>query len=183
MDAFESVVAMLLQREGYWTAASVKVTLTKEEKRRVGRHSSPRWEIDLVAYKGSTNQLLAVECKSFLDSVGVVFRSGKFDAPKRYKLFTKPELRQVVLNRLVAELQQSGACAPSPAVQLCLAAGKIAGKSDLEGMRTHFSVNGWRLFDEDWFQKGLSATAQAGYENDVAFVVAKILLRNRAHAE
>src|SRR5437764_842416 len=100
MDAFESVVAMLLRREGFWISTSVKVALTKEEKRLIGRHSAPRWEIDLVAYKGSTNQLLAVECKSFLDSTGVVYRDGKFDLPKRYKLFTEPDLRRIVLERL-----------------------------------------------------------------------------------
>jgi hypothetical protein len=65
VDAFESLVSMLLRRQGYWTAQSVKVGLTKAEKRLIGRHSSPRWEIDLVAYKGSTNALLAVECKSY----------------------------------------------------------------------------------------------------------------------
>jgi hypothetical protein len=51
---------MLLRRDGYWTATSVKVELTKEEKRKINRPSSPRWEIDVVAYKGSTNELLAV---------------------------------------------------------------------------------------------------------------------------
>jgi len=65
MDAFESLVAMLLRHDGYWTIPSFKVNLTKEEKRAIGRHSSPRWELDLIAYKGSTNEILAVECKSF----------------------------------------------------------------------------------------------------------------------
>ena len=67
MDAFESLVSLLLRRDGYWTATSVKVELTKMQKRAIGRPSSPRWEIDLVAYKPATNELLAVECKSFLD--------------------------------------------------------------------------------------------------------------------
>jgi hypothetical protein len=42
MDAFENLVAMLLRRDGYWTATSVKVELTKDEKRAIGRVSSPR---------------------------------------------------------------------------------------------------------------------------------------------
>jgi hypothetical protein len=168
---------MLLRRQGYWTAQSVKVGLTKAEKRLIGRHSSPRWEIDLVAYKGSTNEILAVECKSYLDSGGVVFRNGQFNNPSRYKLFTEPKLRSVVLARLCTELELSGACAPNPKVQLCLAAGNIASKSDLPGMRAHFSANGWQLFDREWLHERLSHTAQAGYENDITFVVAKILLR------
>ena len=65
MDAFETVVAAILQRQGYWTLTSVKVGLTKEEKREIGRHSSPRWELDVVAYRGRDNSIKVVECKSF----------------------------------------------------------------------------------------------------------------------
>jgi hypothetical protein len=44
MDAFENVVSMLLRHAGYWTMTSVKVRLTKAEKRRIGTHTMPRWE-------------------------------------------------------------------------------------------------------------------------------------------
>lgn len=54
MDSFESVVSTILERDGYWVKSTFKVGLTKEEKREIGRPSSPRWELDLVAYKGST---------------------------------------------------------------------------------------------------------------------------------
>ena len=63
MDSFELVVASILEREGYWVRASYKVELTKEEKRSIGKPSAPRWEIDVLAYKASTNELLVVECK------------------------------------------------------------------------------------------------------------------------
>ena len=39
MDAFESVVGEILHRDGYWIQPSVKVGLTKEEKRQIGRPS------------------------------------------------------------------------------------------------------------------------------------------------
>src|SRR5882724_12874486 len=113
MDAFESLVSMLLRHQGFWTTPSFKVELTKEEKRQIGRFSCPRWEIDLVAYKGSTNEILAVECKSFLDSTGVTFRNGQFEPIERYKLFTDSNLRSVVLDRLVKQVQSTGACAKS----------------------------------------------------------------------
>jgi hypothetical protein len=100
MDAFEAVVAMLLRREGYWIIPSFKVDLTKEEKRTIDRRSSPRWEIDLVAYKGATNELVAVECKSFLDSRGVIFQDGSLQPESTYKLLTEPKLREVVLTHL-----------------------------------------------------------------------------------
>jgi hypothetical protein len=49
MDSFESLVASILEREGFWVRSNFKVDLTKEEKRTIGRPSSPRWEIDLLA--------------------------------------------------------------------------------------------------------------------------------------
>src|SRR5258705_11797590 len=121
MDAFENLIAMLLRRDGYWTATSVKVVLTPEEKRRIGRHSCPRWEIDVVAYQGATNQILAVECKSYLDSTGVLFRNGQFEPPHRFKLFTDTVLRDTVLNRLKLQLVESKACSINPSIKLCLA--------------------------------------------------------------
>jgi hypothetical protein len=47
MDAFESLIATLLRRDGYWVETSVKVSLMPEEKHAIGRQSSPRWEIDV----------------------------------------------------------------------------------------------------------------------------------------
>lgn len=51
MDAFESIVAWVLEQEGYWVRTSYKVNLTKSEKRNIGRPSSPRWEIDMLAVR------------------------------------------------------------------------------------------------------------------------------------
>ena len=178
MDAFETIVATLLQRDGYWTQTGFKVNLTKAEKRRIGRPSSPRWEIDVVAYKGSANKILAVECKSFLDSTGVVFRNGTFETENRYKLFTDNVLRNTVLKRLTKQLEEVGACARSAKVTLGLATGKIARKTDRAGLESHFSSKGWVLLDDEWIAKSLRRTSDAGYENDVAHVVAKILLRS-----
>src|SRR4051812_12535218 len=90
MDSFEQVVGEILWREGYWVRTSVKVELSKEEKRAIDTPSSPRWELDVVAYRARDNHLKVVECKSYLDSPGVKFRG--FDAnnereANRFKLF------------------------------------------------------------------------------------------------
>ncbi len=65
MDAFEQVVSEILWIDGFWVRTSVKVDLTKEEKVRIGRPSSPRWELDIVGYSGRDNTLHVVECKSY----------------------------------------------------------------------------------------------------------------------
>jgi hypothetical protein len=157
---------------------ALKSELTKAEKREIGRHSSPRWELDVVAYGGKANELLVVECKSFLDSPGV--ECGAFDgsnpaASKRYKLFCDETLRRVVLRRLRRQLTAGGFCARRPRIQLCLAAGKIRG--DESWLSAYFQKNGWKLWGPGFIRAELKALRETGYENSVAAVVAKLLLR------
>src|SRR5579864_5663340 len=112
MDAFEQLAADIFWNEGYWVRTGVKVELTRDEKIRIGRHSSPRWEIDLIAYHAARNELLALECKSYLDSGGVHaahFEPGSRYA-HRYKLFHDPILRDTVLERLKLQCVERGLC-------------------------------------------------------------------------
>jgi len=180
LDAFESVVAALLERKGYWTRTSVKVDLTKEEKRQIGRPSSPRWEIDVVAYKGSTNSLMAVECKSYLNSPGVrfsAFNGSSESESNRYKLFNDEILRRVVFNRLRMQLVESGFCPEPPKITLCLVAGNIY--QDAKPIHDHFQKNGWELWDVDWLQTELDILSRSGYDNTVVAIVSKLITRNR----
>jgi hypothetical protein len=124
----EQLVSEILWMEGYWVRTSVKVELTKEEKRRIGLPSAPRWELDIVAYNARDNILRVVECKSYFDSVGVrasAFDGSNADHATRYKLFNKPDLRQVVFNRLCLQMVGVGACREGAVVKLSLAAGKV----------------------------------------------------------
>ena len=84
MDAFEQLAADLFWADGYWVRNSVKIDLTRDDKREIGRHSSPRWEIDLVSYRPTTNELLALECKSYLASGGV--QAGHFLEGSKYAI-------------------------------------------------------------------------------------------------
>jgi hypothetical protein len=158
LDAFEQLVSEILWMDGYWVRTSVKVELTKEEKREIGRQSSPRWELDIVAYRGRDNLLRVVECKSFLDSPGV--RATGFDGTNpteaaRYKLFNDAKLRVVVFNRLRLQFAASGLCRADREVRLCLACGKVY-ESGRAKLRAHFKEQGWDLWDEPWLQESLS---------------------------
>jgi hypothetical protein len=181
VDAFEQLVSEILWMDGYWVRTSVKVDLTKEEKRAIGIPTAPRWELDIVAYRGRDNLLRVVECKSYLDSKGV--RITGFDGSNekeagRYKLFNAPELRRVVFNRLGLQFAASGACRPDPEIRLCLACGKVseAGRAQLQA---RFNAEGWDLWDEPWLREKLGQMAMLGYENQVSAVVAKLLLRGK----
>lgn len=182
MDAFEQLVSEILWIEGYWVRTSVKVELTKDEKGQIGRPSSPRWELDIVAYSGRENLLKVVECKSLLDSRGVMLRA--FDGSdekraKRFKLFSDDRLRSIVFERLQLQFAESGACRSNAEVKLCLACGHIASDIDRTGLHKHFAQNGWELWDEPWLRERLQRMAQQGYENQVSAVVAKLLLKGK----
>lgn len=178
MDAFEQVVAEILWMEGYWVRTSVKIELTKDEKRTIGRPSSPRWELDIVAYNGRDNLLRVVECKSYLDSLGV--QAQGFDPESknaaRYKLFNDDVLRETVFARLAMQFTAAGLCRTSPDVKLCLACGKINEKGR-QAIRMLFNRNRWELWDETWLRQRLELMAEGGYENQTSAVVAKLLLR------
>jgi hypothetical protein len=184
MNAFETVVASILQRQGFWTQTNVKVLLSKEEKRRIDRASTPRWELDVVAYSGRDNELRIVECKSFLDSAGVdcaLFNGTNLKDVPRYKLFCDDTLREVVLSRLERQLVDAGFCPAGPKIKLCLAAGKIQKRAGGEAwLQKHFNSRDWILYGPAAIKRELEALQDSGYENDVASIVAKILLRGDA---
>ncbi|PYU24225.1 MAG: hypothetical protein DMG32_14380 [Acidobacteria bacterium] len=182
MDAFEQLVSEILWMDGYWVRTSVKVELTKKEKVSIGRPSSPRWDLDIVAYSGRDNLLRVIECKSYLDSRGVALCAFDGNNPKfakRFKLFGDKNLRDVVFNRLRRQFAGSGACAPKATVRLGLACGRIATERDRAGLKKYFARKGWDLWDERYLKERLEAMSKRGYENQVTAVAAKLLLRGK----
>ena len=172
MNAFEELVAGLLRREGYWTHQSYKVVLSKQDKVRIGKPSLPRIEIDILGYRASTNTLLWVECKSYLDSTGVSL--SNFDAENgRYKIFANNELRSVATKQLILQATKSGLALRDPKVEYWLVAGHIARESRL-GLQRRFDSEGWILLTDEWIANHLKAMAGDAYEDDVAMIVAKL---------
>lgn len=181
MNAFEQLVAKLLERDGYWVKINYKVSLTKEEKKKISIPSSPRWEVDMIAYKGETNELVVVECKSYLDSQGVNvahFDGDPDNKNDRYKLFNRHILREVVFSRLTHQLEEQGLCRKGVKPRLCLAAGKIYAKRHKE-LHDLFEQRGWLLLDDKTIARKIKKLSETRYENEVAFVTAKLLLRNK----
>lgn len=175
MDHFENIISTLLEAEGYWVRRSFKINVTKEEKRLIGKHSIPRPEIDLLAFKFSANEVLALEAKSFLDSFGVSFEQlqEKHEVPKgRYKLFTSGNYRSIVLSRLLSDLV---ACGMADA-DTKIAAGKIY-QNRSDSMRELMSDQNWFFWSPEDIYRKVEALAKRGYENDPAIITAKILMR------
>lgn len=169
----------ILRADGYWVQSAYKVALTKEEKREIGRPSCPRWELDVVAYRAGSNELLVVECKSYLDSPGVpfgAFADDRHPDAKLYKLFNEDTLRRVVFGRLVIQMREAELVAKDPSVKLVLAAGNIRLR-DRDQLRSHFDERGWMLWDREWLRARLKEMSAGGYEDSSVAVTAKLLLR------
>lgn len=179
MDHFEAIAKTLLEAEGYWVRQSFKVNLTKEEKRRIGKPSIPRPEIDLLAYRPGEDTVIALEAKSFLDSYGVRVEElqESYEIPEgRYKLFTCANYRNIVFARLRQDLLDCGMGTPETQVKLGLVTGKVyRGKSD--ELRTYMQSQGWLLWSPEEVRQKVLQLASMGYENEPAIITAKILLR------
>jgi hypothetical protein len=179
MDSFENIMGWLLEQEGYWIRHSFKVNLTDNDKKRLGKPNMPRPEIDLIAYNPQDNEVLAVECKSWLDSAGVRWKDiicgGEYS---RFKLFCNQDLCTVVFERLLEQLAEKGACAPSATVKLCLATGHIANERPRVDIQKEFAGHGWKLFDEEWIGRHIVDAEKSGYQDHVATIVAKLIIRN-----
>lgn len=177
MHAFEDLVARLLRREGFWTRHSVKVTLSAEDKQRLGKPSLPRPELDLLAYQPKDNVLALVECKSYLDSSGVSITS--FDGKnrksgERYRLFTDEGFREIVTKRVVEQLASTGAVSCEPDVRYWLIAGHIAAKS-VGPLHDWFDgKRDWELRGRTWIAESLQAMRQDAYEDDIVTMAMKL---------
>lgn len=181
MDAFETIAARFFEVQGYWTRVGVKVDITKAEKAAVKNPSMPRPELDVICWKPAKNELLIVECKSYLDSTGV--RAEHFHGEEvkddAYKLLNRTALRELVVRALIRQLRGEGLLiGDDPAVRFILVAGKIYSDHE-QSIRNIFERNGWILVTPRELAAGVRKFASRGYENDVITIVTKILERNR----
>jgi hypothetical protein len=178
MNAFENLAAELFWEEGYWVRNNVRIELTRADKALIGRPSSPRWEIDLIAWHSTRNELLALECKSYHDSGGVHaahFRPGSKYA-FRYKLFHDAVLRTTVLNRLKLQCVERGLCPADATVRLGLVYSH-ATKHNTPLLDEIFEANNWLLYGPDQLCRHLARKANGSYEDSAATIVTKLLMR------
>lgn len=179
MDHFESLISTLLEADGYWIRRSFKVNVTKEEKKLIGKPTIPRPEIDILALRFETNEVVAMEVKSFLDSGGLALKhlEAEYDAPEgRYKLFTSMNYRAIVLGRLKQDLIACGMANEGTKVVLGLAVGKIH-LNRSEPIKGFMEQRGLMFWSPEDIKRKVTALALRDYENDPAIMVAKVLLR------
>lgn len=180
MNAFENIIAQYLNSEGFWVKQSVKVEITKEDKRNMNLPSMPRPEIDIVALDVKKNELLLVEVKSYLDSPGVWYEAvagrDKDYYNKRYKLFNNDKYRKIVTERLFEQYLGQGLINKRTKINYALAAGNIyPGAEPL--LKKYFADNGWILFTPSRIKQKIRELSDRGWEDDLVTMTAKLIIR------
>lgn len=206
MDAFEQIVTMVLETRGYWVRNGFWVDLSPQVRELIGRPTTPRWELDMLAFRPGNKEVIAVECRSYLDAIGVTAqdfglprkvrnektgRMQKVPAPmsktkitpeNRYKLFLDHNLRSVILNCLQAQLIDQGFITSDTKVRLGFATGKFRSGKDREEVRALFKKPSENLvlISDLEIQQELAQMSRMLNSNDVAMVASKILMRREA---
>ncbi len=194
MNAFEDIVKLYLEEQGYWVRQSVKVDISIENKRKLGTPSMPRPEIDLVAYKAESNELLLVEVKSLLDSYGVHFnavvgeKGSKADEKdaRGYKLFNNKKWTGIVSKRLKEEYMKAGLINEETVLNYALAAGKIHGGvegDDEKKLVDYFKKKRWILFTPDDIKTTIKSFSEKGWEDNIIVFTAKLTKESFVNAK
>ena len=93
-------------------------------------------------------------------------------------MFIDDKLRKVVSNALVRQLVDAKLILPNPKITYALVAGKIR-EQDEEELVNHFNSKNWVLYTPANLVEMITNFADSGYEDDLAMITAKILLRNQ----
>jgi hypothetical protein len=178
MNAFEDIVALYLEEEGYWVRQSVKLeNITKDDKKVLNNPTMPRPEIDIVAMNVKRNELLLLEVKSFLHSQGVYFdvvASDEWEQSKHYRLFNDKKYRNLISGRLFEAFLDKGLVNSKTKVNYGLAAGKIH-TGDESKFSGYFLNNGWVFITPKEIRDKVKAWANKGWEDNIVFTTAKLI--------
>lgn len=180
MNAFEDIVKLYLEEEGYWVKQSVKVNISKDDKKAIGLPTMPRPEIDLVALNAKENELLLIEVKSYLDSQGVWFGDdsiGEFEtdswSEKRYRLLANRTFQEIVTKRLKEQFMKEGLINSKTKVNYALAVGKFYPNSELD-TKAYFSKKGWVLITPPQIKEKIRSLSKKGWEDNPVVMTAKL---------
>jgi hypothetical protein len=157
----------LLEEDGYWVRTAVKVNLIKAEKVAISKPSTPRPEIDIVAFNQKQNKLWLIEVKSYLDSPGVKYEDIRKETDVqegRCKLLTSKKYRKIVSKRLAQELRNSGQINKSTQILFGLIAGKVYQNRETD-IASLFEKRGWMFWGPSTIKTKLIELANKDYED------------------
>lgn len=178
LESFEHIVGVFLEQQEYWVRHSVKIELSKEERKKLGKKmiNTPRPEIDIVAYQPEEDELILIEVKSFLDSDGVKINdlSGKKSREKkRYKLLNDKKYQKLITDSLTRQFLKKRLIKESTKIKYGLAAGKVQPKSESK-ITDWLNHNGYKYFSPEKIKNTIRNLAHAGWLDDIVTMTAKL---------
>jgi len=172
MEAFESVVALALEAEGFVVSGAVKFPVrrqvAKAERKEVQTHG---YEVDLVAARA--DMLVLATVKSFFGSRGVAAEDVAGDGrhSTHYKLLNDPIIREGVI---AAAADRYGHA--EDRVRLRLYAGRFAGPAKGTHEVRIRDMLGFEVFGpEEIASKLIDAAASKQYRDSPALAAVKLL--------
>ena len=179
MEAFESILMDALRQDGYWCVGNYRVAWPSLD-HKVRAHASksePRVEIDVLAYRPTTDRLYVVECKSFQESGGADL--GEVLRPKkgrlRYKLFQIEERWAVVSGVLRDQLLKAGLIRQDTTIERGLAFSAIRQTKNVQQDAEAIRAKGWWLIEPSWIAEQIEHALKSGYVNSEPLVLAKMM--------
>lgn len=179
MDYFEDMVRTLIEQEWGWVRQSVRINLTKKQKRQLGKPSMPRPEVDLLAFDQDHNRILVLEVKSYLDSNGISYSELQKEhkvAEGRYKIFTCRKYREMLLNCLRLQMLEARFANNETTYMLGLISGKIHKNMD-EEIADMFEKRGWLFWGPEEIKRRVKKLSELGYANNPYVITTKVLTR------
>ncbi|PIP49124.1 MAG: hypothetical protein COX14_00945 [Chloroflexi bacterium CG23_combo_of_CG06-09_8_20_14_all_45_10] len=176
MEAFEHIVKVYLESQGYIVTTNVKFPVRiRTKKAKYPEYQTHGYEVDIVGAK--SNSLLLGSVKSFFGSSGVNRQGfkGIADASKktyfdRYKIFNEPEIRKAIVEDVKKKYGYS-----SGQIQFCLFVGKF-NKSDEDSIIQYLNEVQVKVYDLKTVMRHLIEASKSNtYIDDPVIVTLKAL--------
>ena len=174
MEAFEHVVKILVESQGYVATTNVKFFVRRKTKKKVrDEYQTHGYELDIVAARADS--LILGSVKSFFGSKGVStvgfleLHGAVHEDQKGYKVFNDSELRDQI--REVAAKRYGY---PVSAIRYALYVGRFK-SGDEQPIRTYLGTLGIEVFANPEICAGLRRSLVGTYTDDPVVMTLKAL--------
>ena len=176
MEAFEHIVKVFLETQGYVVTTNVKFPVKRKTKKtNYEEYQTHGYEVDIIGAR--SNSLLLGSVKSFFGSGGVSRQGFKeiADASKKthfnqYNIFNVPEIRDGILKEVSSKYGY-----PGEQIQLCLFVGRFSfGEEQI--ITSYLKKKRIKVYNLQMIVEGLLKAAKPStYTNDPVVVTVKAL--------
>lgn len=176
MEAFEHIVKVFLEGEGYAVTSNMKFPVTRKTKKaKYDEFQTHGYEVDIVAARG--DELLLGSVKSYLGSYGVSRQGFRGLADERrethygqYRMFNDDDVREGIVGKAAERFGY-----PLGQIQMALFVGRFGPREEVP-VRRHLETKGVKVVGLVEIVRGLRKLAESKtYFDDPVLVTMKCL--------